>query len=105
MEPGDLRESPAGSGDPDVGELREETPGGDAEVKCVETNDKDTSGDAVKTVHKDTCEGEECAEKQKPEGEGLHSPYEEELDPRIQVRQNSTKPRGIFWVLLLWNSE
>ncbi|XP_020353763.1 SH3 domain-binding protein 5-like [Oncorhynchus kisutch] len=85
MEPGDLRVSPAGSGDPEVGELREETPGADAEVKGGEPNDKEMNGDTAETVlkEKDTCEGEECTEKEKNEGE-LHSPYEEELDPRIQ---------------------
>uniref|UniRef100_A0A8C7S806 SH3 domain-binding protein 5 n=1 Tax=Oncorhynchus mykiss TaxID=8022 RepID=A0A8C7S806_ONCMY len=85
MEPGDLRVSPAGSGDPEVGELREETPGADAEVKGGEPNDKEINGDTAETVlkEKDTCEGEECTEKEKNEGE-LHSPYEEELDPRIQ---------------------
>ncbi|KAM9511433.1 SH3-binding domain protein 5-like, a [Salvelinus alpinus] len=83
MEPGDLRVSPAGSGDPEVGEWREETPGADAEVKGGEPNDKEMNGDTTETVlkEKDTCEGEECTEKN--EGE-LHSPYEEELDPRIQ---------------------
>ncbi|CAB1333451.1 unnamed protein product [Coregonus sp. 'balchen'] len=85
MEPGDLRVSPAGSGDPEVGEWREETPGGDAEVKGGEPNDKEINGDTAETVlkEKETCEGEECTAKEKNEGE-LHSPYEEELDPRIQ---------------------
>lgn len=89
MEPGDLRVSPAGSGDPEVGEWREETPGADAEVKGGEPNDKEMNGDAAETVlkEKDTCEGEECTEKEKNEGE-QHSPYEEELDPRIQVAKN-----------------
>ncbi|XP_035606754.1 SH3 domain-binding protein 5-like [Oncorhynchus keta] len=83
MEPGDLRVSPAGSGDPEVGEWRQETPGGDAEVKGGEPNDKEINGDTAESVlkEKDTFEGEEC--KEKNEGE-LHSPYEEELDPRIQ---------------------
>nr|XP_046191882.1 SH3 domain-binding protein 5-like [Oncorhynchus gorbuscha] len=83
MEPGDLRVSPAGSGDPEVGEWRQETPGGDAEVKGGEPNDKEINGDTAESVlkEKDTFEGEES--KEKNEGE-LHSPYEDELDPRIQ---------------------
>lgn len=98
MEPGDLRVSPAGSGDPEVGEWREETPGADAEVKGGEPNDKEMNGDAAETVlkEKDTCEGEECTEKEKNEGE-QHSPYEEELDPRIQVGKSWLNPSNIFW--------
>ncbi|XP_031723424.1 SH3-binding domain protein 5-like, a [Anarrhichthys ocellatus] len=70
MEPGDLRESPAGSGESDAGDWREVTPGGDEEVKTAETN-----GTTPETALRDTCEE---GDKQ------LHSPYEEELDPRIQ---------------------
>ncbi|GLD53099.1 SH3 domain-binding protein 5-like protein [Lates japonicus] len=80
MEPGDLRESPAGSGESDTGDWREVIPGGDGdeEVKASKTN-----GTTLETSHRDTClEGE--SEKQKSVGEQLHSPYEEELDPRIQ---------------------
>lgn len=84
MEPGDLRESPAGSGESDAGDWREVIPGGDGEeeeVKGVETN-----GNTLETALRDTCEEGE-SDKQKCVGEQLHSPYEEELDPRIQVRE------------------
>lgn len=78
MEPGDLRESPAGSGESDAGDWREVTPGADEEVKAAETN-----GNPPETALRDTCEEGE-SEKQKCVGEQIHSPYEEELDPRIQ---------------------
>ncbi|XP_044064208.1 SH3-binding domain protein 5-like, a isoform X2 [Siniperca chuatsi] len=78
MEPGDLRESPAGSGESDAGHWREVIPGGDEEIKAAETN-----GNTPEAVLRDTCEEDE-SEKQKSVGEQLHSPYEEELDPRIQ---------------------
>ncbi|XP_060905974.1 SH3-binding domain protein 5-like, a [Labrus mixtus] len=81
MEPGDLRESPAGSGESDAGDWREVIPGREEEeeeeqeeeVKATETN-----GNPLETVDRDTCEDNKCV------GEQLHSPYEEELDPRIQ---------------------
>lgn len=79
MEPGDLRESPAGSGESDAGDWREVIPGGEEEDKAAETN-----GSTLDTTLRDTCEEGE-SEKQKCVGEQLHSPYEEELDPRIQV--------------------
>ncbi|CAN9514164.1 unnamed protein product [Ophioblennius macclurei] len=72
MEPGDLRESPAGSGESDAGEWREVISGGDEEEGKATEN----SGAAL-----ETCEDKDKA---KPVGETLHSPYEEELDPRIQ---------------------
>ncbi|XP_042346770.1 SH3-binding domain protein 5-like, a [Plectropomus leopardus] len=79
MEPGDLRESPAGSGESDAGDWREVIPGGEEdEVKAAETN-----GPTLETTLRDTCEEGE-SEKQKGVGEKIHSPYEEELDPRIQ---------------------
>ncbi|XP_023141972.1 SH3-binding domain protein 5-like, a [Amphiprion ocellaris] len=78
MEPGDLRESPAGSGESDVGDWREGIPGEDEEVKAAESN-----GTAAQTALRDACEDGEN-EKQKSVGDPLHSPYEEELDPRIQ---------------------
>uniref|UniRef100_A0A1A8UI93 SH3 domain-binding protein 5 n=2 Tax=Nothobranchius TaxID=28779 RepID=A0A1A8UI93_NOTFU len=77
MEPGDLRESPAGSGESDVGEWREVTPGEeDDEIKAAEPN-----GAKAETELRDICWEDE---KQRSVGEPLHSPYEEELDPRIQ---------------------
>ncbi|XP_013884187.1 SH3 domain-binding protein 5-like [Austrofundulus limnaeus] len=72
MEPGDLRESPAGSGESDVGEWREVTPGEEA---------AETEGPKAEAELKDTCREEE---NQKGPGEPVHGPYEEELDPRIQ---------------------
>lgn len=71
MELGDLRESPAGSGESDVGEWREVTPGEEA---------AETAGMKAETELKDTCREEE------EENPPVHGPYEEELDPRIQVR-------------------
>lgn len=79
MEPGDLRESPAGSGESDTGDWREVIPGGEEEVKAAETN-----GPTLETALRAGCEEGEM-EKQKGMAEQLHSPYEEELDPRIQV--------------------
>lgn len=77
MEPGDLRESPAGSGESDTGEWREASPDGDPEeVKTSETNQPSEDG-GVKE------EGDSSREK-KSVGEKAQSPYEEELDPRIQ---------------------
>ncbi|KAM9723757.1 LOW QUALITY PROTEIN: SH3 domain-binding protein 5-like, partial [Menidia menidia] len=73
MEPGDLRESPAGAGESDVGEWREVVPGGDEEGKSVENNGLVTDVES--------CED---GGSEKQPGEQLHSPYEEELDPRIQ---------------------
>ncbi len=78
MEPGDLRESPAGSGESDAGDWREVIPGGDEEVKAGESN-----GNTLEAALRDTCDE---SERQKRVGEQLHSPYEEELDPRIQVK-------------------
>lgn len=89
MEPGDLRESPAGSGESDAGDWREVIPGGEEEVKAAETN-----GNTLETGLRDTCE-ENAGEKQKCVGEQLHSPYEEELDPRIQV----WKPSPVLLIL------
>lgn len=73
-----MRQSPAGSGESDAGDWREVIPGGDEEVKAAETN-----GTPAESAARDTCEEDE-KEKQKNGGEQLHSPYEEELDPRIQ---------------------
>lgn len=76
MEPGDLRESPAGSGESDTGEWREASPDGDPEeVKAGETNGTSTEGGMK--------EGDDSS-RQKSVGEKVQSPYDEELDPRIQ---------------------
>ncbi|XP_074508896.1 SH3-binding domain protein 5-like, a [Sebastes fasciatus] len=75
MEPGALRESPAGSGESDAGDWREVTPGREEEeeeeVKAAETPEATTL---------ETCDE---GERQKGVGEQLHSPTDE-LDPRIQ---------------------
>lgn len=77
MEPGDLRESPAGSGESDTGEWREASPDGDPEeVKTSETNQPLEDG-GVK-------EEDDSSREKKSVGEKAQSPYEEELDPRIQ---------------------
>lgn len=80
MEPGDLRESPAGSGESDGGDWREVIPGGEEENKPVQPK-----VDTMDLTLKDTYEDGQN-EKLKCVGEQFHSPYEEELDPRIQVR-------------------
>ena len=82
MEPRDLRESPAGSGDSQAGEWRAEIAGGDAEVKGVETNNNETT--TRETSHEDAYEGGGGG-RERQKSEGPQSPYEEELDPRIQV--------------------
>lgn len=84
MEPGDLRESPAGSGESDGGEWREVIPGGEEENKPVETR----AGTMDLTLRDSYEEGEK--EKPKSVGDQFHSPYEEELDPRIQVGARNT---------------
>ena len=80
MEPGDLRESPAGSGESDAGDWGEVAPGGDEEIKPGETN-----GTTAEAALRDVCEDSEAEKQAKGSGEQLQSPYEEELDPRIQV--------------------
>lgn len=76
MEPGDLRESPAGSGESDTGEWREASPDGDPEeVKANETGENSAES-GVKE--------EDDGSRQKSAGEKMQTPYEEELDPRIQ---------------------
>lgn len=77
MEPGGQRESPAGSGESDGGEWREVIPGGEEENKQGQSH-----GGTMDLTLKDE-EGQK--DKQKCVGEKFHSPYEEELDPRIQV--------------------
>ncbi|KAM9310177.1 SH3 domain-binding protein 5-like [Pholidichthys leucotaenia] len=76
MEPADLRESPAGSGESDVGEWREGIPGGDEEVKAAETE--------ATTPGTGGVEGGREKQKNPGEQQQLHGSYEEDLDPRIQ---------------------
>ena len=78
MEPGDLRESPAGSGESDGGDWREVIPGGGEENKGSDPNES-TLDAALKVTCEESKSEKQCV------GEQLHSPYEEELDPRIQV--------------------
>lgn len=72
-----MRESPAGSGESDAGDWREVIPGGEDDEKAAEN-----IGNVLDAPLKDTCDE---SDKQKGVAEPLHSPYEEELDPRIQV--------------------
>ncbi|KAM4568424.1 SH3-binding domain protein 5-like, a [Fundulus diaphanus] len=74
MEPGDLRESPAGSGESDAGDWREVIPGGDEK-------DSEANGTKAENALRDACDE---GDGERGVREHLHSPYEEELDPRIQ---------------------
>uniref|UniRef100_A0A146Y5L2 SH3 domain-binding protein 5 n=1 Tax=Fundulus heteroclitus TaxID=8078 RepID=A0A146Y5L2_FUNHE len=74
MEPGDLRESPAGSGESDAGDWREVTLGGDEK-------DSEANGTKAENALRDACDE---GDGERGVREHLHSPYEEELDPRIQ---------------------
>lgn len=82
MEPSDLRESPAGSGDPEVVEWREEIPntrGAEGKQRgCEAKVDKvaNLNENNLDTVQNDILES---GKKQRE-----NCPYEEELDPRIQ---------------------
>ncbi|XP_077455425.1 SH3 domain-binding protein 5-like [Stigmatopora argus] len=79
MEPGDLRESPAGSGESDAGDWREVRPDGDDEGKA------DQSEPAVVESPRDACRQDVAGDNHASKvGEQLHSPYDDELDPRIQ---------------------
>lgn len=77
MEPRDLRESPAGSGESDTGEWREASPtdGAPPEVKASEAGEP-SANTGVKE--------EEGPRRKSSSGEKLQSPHEDELDPRIQ---------------------
>ncbi|XP_062321294.1 SH3-binding domain protein 5-like, a [Osmerus eperlanus] len=81
MEPRDLRESPAGSGGPEVGHWRE-LPGEDIEVKEGVFPDKKTNA-SKESVDMDTCKGLEREEKRMSKT-GEQYRHEDELDPRIQ---------------------
>ncbi|KAJ8377927.1 hypothetical protein AAFF_G00249900 [Aldrovandia affinis] len=82
MEPESLRESPAGSGDPEPGDWRGETPGGEAEEKDEGPKDRDGDGGTTNTGNDggEGQDGDEDPERKEEE----ESKYEEELDPRIQ---------------------
>ncbi|KAI1886100.1 hypothetical protein AGOR_G00210540 [Albula goreensis] len=81
MEPESLRESPAGSGDPEPGDWRGETPGGEADEKDEGPKDRDGDGGTTDTGD-DGGEGQDGDENRERQEED--SKYEEELDPRIQ---------------------
>lgn len=89
MEPGSSRESPTGFGGPEPVDLREETPGEEAED--AESILKGRGGDGDDGGHESTvnkmkadCVDDRATEK-KNDDEGEDCKYEEELDPRIQV--------------------
>ncbi|KAM4630647.1 SH3 domain-binding protein 5-like [Polymixia lowei] len=97
MEPGSSHASPPGSGGPEHGDLREETPGGEAEdgesntVSIFRGRGGDGQGDAGSnnnTVNKmkTDCEddGDTDTQKKTEDDEEGGGKYEEELDPRIQ---------------------
>ncbi|XP_072317704.1 SH3-binding domain protein 5-like, a [Eucyclogobius newberryi] len=84
MEPGDQRESPAGSGESDPGEWREASPAGvpeEGRKKATAAGGDNCAG--ASTGARVNAE-EDGGHKPKSPGEKVHSPYEEELDPRIQ---------------------
>ncbi|KAK7944537.1 hypothetical protein WMY93_000265 [Mugilogobius chulae] len=87
MEPGDQRESPAGSGESDTGEWREASPvrdpeeGKEGKVTAADASGADSCGE---TLTGPGGKEEDGGTKQLITGEKVHSPYEEELDPRIQ---------------------
>ncbi|KAG7469613.1 hypothetical protein MATL_G00130830 [Megalops atlanticus] len=80
MEPESLRESPAGSGDPEPGDWRGETPGGEAEGKDGRPKDRDGDGGTADTLGDGGEEQNGDGDRDRTE----ESKYEEELDPRIQ---------------------
>ena len=77
-----MRESPAGSGGPEVGHWRE-VPGEDIEVREGVFPDKKRNT-SKESVDMDTCKGLEREEKQMSKT-GEQYRHEDELDPRIQV--------------------
>ncbi|XP_077432640.1 SH3-binding domain protein 5-like, a [Vanacampus margaritifer] len=81
MEPGDLRESPAGSGESDAGDCWEVRPGGEDEGKA---SPSEPAAAATDMSPRDTCCHDVGGDKATKVGEQLHSPYDDELDPRIQ---------------------
>lgn len=83
MEPGQLRENPPGSGEPESGEWREESSGVVAEKR--DDTLKNRSGDGGNEEVTSKTENTEVVEKDKNEFDEDEGQYEEELDPRIQV--------------------
>ncbi|XP_055749291.1 SH3 domain-binding protein 5-like [Salvelinus fontinalis] len=84
MEPGSSRESPSGSGGPEVAGLREETPGEEAEDgdNCILKGGGD--GGNENTLDKMKTERKDDAVTGKNIEDADEGKYEEELDPRIQ---------------------
>ncbi|XP_042151056.1 SH3 domain-binding protein 5-like [Oncorhynchus tshawytscha] len=83
MEPGSSRESPFGSGGPDPSDIREETPGEEAEDGdnsiLREGGGNENTLDNMKTECEDDDDTGKNVDAANEEGK-----YEEELDPRIQ---------------------
>ncbi|XP_077052548.1 SH3 domain-binding protein 5-like [Siphateles boraxobius] len=82
MEPAQLRENPAGSGEPESGEWREESAGVEAEKR--DDTLKNRSGDGGNEEVTSKTENTEVVKKDKNEFDEDEGHYEEELDPRIQ---------------------
>lgn len=84
MEPGSSRESPFGSGGPDPSDIREETPGEEAEDGdnsiLREGGGNENTLDNMKTECEDDDDTGKNVDAANEEGK-----YEEELDPRIQA--------------------
>lgn len=86
MEPGSSLESPFGSGGPEPSDIREETPGEEAEDgdNCILKGGGDGGNENTMDKMKTECKDDAVTgEKIEDADEGK---YEEELDPRIQVR-------------------
>ncbi|XP_018609973.2 SH3 domain-binding protein 5-like isoform X2 [Scleropages formosus] len=98
MEPGSLRESPAGSGGPEAGEWREETPGGESKgeaegqkARVGDGGERDVImmrdiGDKVGGQYEKNAKLDDKTEEENvdEDDDADDSTYEEELDPRIQ---------------------
>lgn len=87
MEAASLRENPPGSGVSDSADWREETPGEESEEREGDLKDRGGDGGNEKKVEEVEvdCTDSGVPEKEKSVEEEAEE-YEEELDPRIQVR-------------------
>lgn len=91
MEPGSSLESPFGSGGPEPSDIREETPGeeaedGDNSILREGGGGNENTLDNMKTQ----CEDDDGVTGKKIEAANEEGKYEEELDPRIQASVCST---------------
>ncbi|XP_052325275.1 SH3 domain-binding protein 5-like isoform X2 [Oncorhynchus keta] len=84
MEPGSSRESPSGSGGPEVAGLREETPGEEAEDgdNCILKGGGDGGNENTLDRMKAECKDDAVTGKNIEDTD--EDKFEEELDPRIQ---------------------